>query len=68
MPTFSDHKGKERHMKKNGIDYDEAHDALHEDYGQNQQQAEEREERSHWWVTAGIIIGIAIAVVIALSI
>ena len=55
-------------MKKNGIDYDEAHDALHEDYGQNQQQAEEREERNHWWVTAGIIIGIAIAVVIALSI
>ena len=55
-------------MKKNGIDYDEAHDALHEDYGQNQHQTEEREERSHWWVTAGIIIGIAIAVVIALSI
>ena len=56
-------------MKKNGIDYDEAHDALYEDYGQNQQQAEDREEsRSHWWVTAGIIIGIAIAVVIALSI
>jgi hypothetical protein len=53
---------------KRGIEFEEAQDNLNEDYGPNQHQDAEERERSHWWVTAGIIIGIAIAVVIALSI